>query len=69
MRSKPIFLYLALVVLSVATIAVPLFLRQMPLPLRLVAGATNLLAAFAVAMAIRQAGKPSENSKVQRSKP
>lgn len=50
-------LWVATVLLAVAAITVPLLLKQMPLPLRLLAGATNLLAAFALAMVIRQRKK------------
>lgn len=47
-------LYGVTALLAVAAVAVPLLLTQMPLPLRLVAGFTNLLAAVALAMVIRQ---------------
>jgi|GEM_PF-3059452 len=58
-RSKPL-LYVIAVGLGLAAVAVPLLLHRMPLPLRLVAGFTNLLAAFAVAMVIRQSSQPKE---------
>lgn len=53
MRNVAVLWFVA-IVLACAAVAVPLFLKQIPLPVRLVAGFTNLLAAFAVAMVIHQ---------------
>lgn len=55
MRDKPI-LFVAAILLALAAVAVPLLLHQLPLPLRLISGFINLLAAFAVTTVIRQSG-------------
>lgn len=68
MQPKPI-LYVIVAVLAIGALAAPLLLRQMPFPLRLLVSFGNLIAAFAVALVIRQARHTNRlNSLAERAK-